>query len=277
MNFQKVIQSKLQELKKYVDIIKSWWQWGEKWSSPFISRKVYDKIEKKWYREFKKFFKEKKKIFNDRYKELKWGVDFLWNMDRSVITKKELMEEDFFHLIEWLFLPDEFYNLFFYLFVASWDEFFEEISKNIENFGIEIETKPNKISQKFIEKITKYYKLLSERYVVKINWDLRDIIIFWFAEWKSNEKIRREIASKLEDYSLKRAYWIARTETNRIANWIQKDYYEQLWVKKYNVLPAIDACSKCKAKAERNPYRIDDDSWRPPFHPNCRCTIVPVI
>lgn len=70
---------------------------------------------------------------------------------------------------------------------------------------------------------------------------------------------------------------IARTETMRAANAAAVDRYKSLGVEKVEFLAAWDdrTCPECEGK-HGNIYPVDQAPTLP-IHPNCRCTLAPVI
>lgn len=104
-----------------------------------------------------------------------------------------------------------------------------------------------------------------------------------------------EVAGIIGEQASYRAERIARTEVARAFNMGQVDVYRQAGVRKDFVL-AGDACEVCNAIREEFPDPVDagdayvsigdsfggvtndySTSYAPPFHPNCRCAIVPVL
>jgi SPP1 gp7 family putative phage head morphogenesis protein len=92
-----------------------------------------------------------------------------------------------------------------------------------------------------------------------------------------NQLIRR--VREETDFGRNRSITIARTETMRAVNGAAKDRYEQTGVDRVEVLAALDdrVCDLCSSLHGRI-YPIDE---APDFpgntHPNCRCTLAPVI
>lgn len=94
-------------------------------------------------------------------------------------------------------------------------------------------------------------------------------------------KITKRIEGVLGDFKdayPRRAETIARTESLDALNTGAHDYIRDRGYKKFRVLTAGDdrSCDQC-LDMQGVEYDIDDTAHIPPFHPLCRCTIVPVI
>ena len=75
-----------------------------------------------------------------------------------------------------------------------------------------------------------------------------------------------------------RADMIAITETNTAYNAAALDTYTQAGVTGWDWLAYDDACETCLAAEAENPHSIDDtDVPSDASHPNCRCTVIPVL
>lgn len=92
----------------------------------------------------------------------------------------------------------------------------------------------------------------------------------------------REIAARIRsvaNMAKSRADMIARTETIRAFNTAAEKRYKLAGVKKYQFIAAKEerTCMRCLSH-DGKIYRFDDaGAPKPPLHPRCRCTIVPVI
>jgi len=89
-------------------------------------------------------------------------------------------------------------------------------------------------------------------------------------------QMSREIRGKVGTMTRYRADMIARTETIRAYNEAARNTYKKAGVKKYIWVAAYGerTCPEC-ADRDGNIYDMDDSP--PPLHPNCRCSISPVI
>ena len=78
----------------------------------------------------------------------------------------------------------------------------------------------------------------------------------------------------------KRAFVIARTEISRGLNVAANDNYKELGVEEVEWL-ALDTDDDCATNAEQGPMPLgaefDSGDTEPPAHPNCRCTLAPVV
>ena len=77
-----------------------------------------------------------------------------------------------------------------------------------------------------------------------------------------------------------RAFVIARTEISRGLNVAANDNYKDLGVEEVEWL-ALEECEICAENADSDPVPVGSEfpsgDTEPPAHPNCRCTIAPVI
>ena len=74
---------------------------------------------------------------------------------------------------------------------------------------------------------------------------------------------------------------LMRTETSYVQNQTAAKSYEDAGCTDYEILTASDrrTCSRCAAQnGKRYPFTaMQPGENAPPFHPNCRCTILPVV
>lgn len=72
---------------------------------------------------------------------------------------------------------------------------------------------------------------------------------------------------------------LIRTETLAIHNKASVDSYKALGMEYLEVLPEADACSVCQEHAGKLiPVEEANEGWNiPPFHPNCKCCVMPVV
>lgn len=94
-----------------------------------------------------------------------------------------------------------------------------------------------------------------------------------------------DLADNIEElgsFSPERAEMIARTEVIRANNQGHLEAFRSSGVvkqKEWSCAP--DACDECQANEDQGPIDLDDafesGDDAPPGHPNCRCTIVPVV
>lgn len=70
---------------------------------------------------------------------------------------------------------------------------------------------------------------------------------------------------------------VARSETIRATSTGRAAEFRDMGVTMVNILTATGAEEECLALAAAGPYPVDEASGLLPVHPNCRCTIIPVI
>lgn len=101
--------------------------------------------------------------------------------------------------------------------------------------------------------------------------ELREGILSGEGSYKLKKRI-----SKVFKMSTHRAEMIARTETIRSFNAAAWDRYRRVGVKKFRWLAALDerTCVVCGA---RDGEVFRGNQQKPPAHPNCRCSIIPLF
>ena len=88
------------------------------------------------------------------------------------------------------------------------------------------------------------------------------------------EVIKRELVKNL-NITQTQAERLFRTETSRFFNEATHDTYKQAGIKTFEFLAEADACDVC-GSLDGKIYDINAGT-PVPVHPNCRCTILPVI
>lgn len=115
---------------------------------------------------------------------------------------------------------------------------------------------------------------------------LIDIIAAGLQDGKSIPEIRKQITETFDQYSKTQAQRITRTEVLRTSNIAAVDAWEQSGVvvgKQWLVAPGADAeCLVYNGKIkvlDGNFYNSQNEfeNGDPPIHPNCRCTLLPVL
>ena len=97
--------------------------------------------------------------------------------------------------------------------------------------------------------------------------------------FKAGETID-QIARRVRDVtgkSMNKAITIARTETLAAGNAAAKERYLEAGIERVEFVAALDdrVCEECE-DLHGNTYPIGE-APSPPIHPNCRCTLVPLI
>ncbi|GEP72021.1 hypothetical protein [Lentilactobacillus rapi] len=69
---------------------------------------------------------------------------------------------------------------------------------------------------------------------------------------------------------------IVRSESSRMINGINMATYKMHGITQVEVVGEPGICQYCQGIVDANPYKIDD-APQPPFHPNCRCELVPYL
>jgi len=135
----------------------------------------------------------------------------------------------------------------------------------------------NEPPQAVIDFLEDYELRLSQSTAVQVDQRLKNIIINGVADGKSTANIAKDIRKTFNTLSKSKSQIIARTETIRGSGQAQKGAYSNAGIAKVAVMPAVTACPICMSVAWNNPYDVNDNAAYPPFHPNCRCSVVPVL
>lgn len=99
-------------------------------------------------------------------------------------------------------------------------------------------------------------------------------------------ELMARVNDTFETWNRDRAEVIARTETIRASNQAALDSYKQSGVVHRKAwLASPESCEACQELEAYGPIAIDDeffgdsysDGQGPPLHPNCTCTIIPVV
>lgn len=92
-------------------------------------------------------------------------------------------------------------------------------------------------------------------------------------------KTARILNSELTDIRRSRAEVLARTEFMNAHTQATAESYQAHGIEKADVLTAGDSrvCAQCKALAAGNPYPVAEIRTILPAHPQCRCSIAPVV
>lgn len=126
-----------------------------------------------------------------------------------------------------------------------------------------------------------------------------DIIDQWNNQWLDTTTIAEEIRFKFQQFNLFRAKMIARTEITRASNEASQIAREENGIEKKERFTAMDErlCEFCNSMNWKvvwikqsywdkwdtitvwdNSMKLDyETTEHPPLHPNCRCTLLPVI
>ncbi|KMK52895.1 Phage Mu protein F like protein [Fructobacillus sp. EFB-N1] len=70
------------------------------------------------------------------------------------------------------------------------------------------------------------------------------------------------------------------TETARVQGDVQRDSYKQSGIDRYEIVYERRACQTCISIAKSGPYKLSEAEVGTnmyPFHPNCMCSIMPVL
>lgn len=161
-----------------------------------------------------------------------------------------------------------------------WQRGAEFASRQLKRFGIELLIPPtfSVIDEETVNQLKnlqlELIKGLSEETKKALAFQLRDGLM----KGDSIRELTKRVQKVTKDAKWK-AERIARTESTRVFNTAAIDRYQRAGIKRYRVLEANDerTCRTCMLYHNRI-FRFDDPAApRPPFHPNCRGTVVPVI
>ncbi len=241
--------------------------------NPIIIHSEIKKRAKKYEREIKKIYQQSKKDFNEKYSNLK-------SPTRTFLFRKaDISLDQWYVLISWLLSQEELQDTFIQQFVDGElnKSFMDVLWNTIIEFNLDFPKWFGSIDPRVVEEYTKFNIELSKRIITRQEEVLKNIVTFGIEDGQSNDTIAKNIRTKFDFFTNYEAKRIARTETIRASSRWALAAYDELWVKFYELLPADWACMICTGKASQNPYRLDDASARPPLHPSCRCSTLPVI
>ena len=93
-----------------------------------------------------------------------------------------------------------------------------------------------------------------------------------------NKNLIKKQLNQILSISFYNARRITTTELSRLYNTSTMEKYKEAGIKEYQILAERDSrtCEEC-LKLDGKKFPITDLFDRPPFHPNCRCTILGVI
>ena len=74
-----------------------------------------------------------------------------------------------------------------------------------------------------------------------------------------------------------RGILIARTEVNRAMTDAALDLFKRAGIAMFNLVTHPTACQRCKDIEAANPHPISEVDAMPPIHPQCRCSVSPVV
>ena len=159
--------------------------------------------------------------------------------------------------------------------INSYTEAAKEVSKNL---GISF----SKIPIATIEKAILYpwsgsnFSDIIWKNASELAYKVKNVITTGLIKGSSYKDMAKDL-NKLMQNGEYNSLRVIRTETAHIVNQSALDRYKARGVKKVQIIVAADErmCTECGDK-EAAIYPIDY-SGLPPFHPNCRCTFIPII
>lgn len=180
---------------------------------------------------------------------------------------------------------------------SHFDAYFNEISKNeqtiINSLLIDIYRTTD------LKLLNNSWNLLNKKAVeiaVKTPWT-SDGINFSSRIWKNVNELKAEMQSIMLDSVMKgqnprktakriikrygvganQAERLVRTETMAIYNQAAAAGYQDLGIEQYEILGSPDD-HMCEPSGTRHyMYEFDEGHTAPPYHPNCKCCIIPVV
>lgn len=114
------------------------------------------------------------------------------------------------------------------------------------------------------------------RFEVRLN-DIRDSLVRMFNQGDNPLKIARELAADLDGYEAGRLRTLIRTEAAFASEGAISGTYAAAGVERYAVIGDPTTDGLCVSAQTNGPYLLTDDSRRPPLHPNCFCSQIPVV
>ncbi len=161
-----------------------------------------------------------------------------------------------------------------------WQRGAEFASRQLKRFGIQIVIPP--VFSILDESVIDQLKNMQLELIKGLSDETKKALAFQLREGLLRGESVKELTKRVQkvtDDAKWKAERIARTEATRVFNQAAIDRYQKVGVKKYKILEAGDerTCRTCMLYHNRI-FRFDNQaSPKPPFHPNCRGTVIPVI
>lgn len=260
--------------------------------NPYMSAEAQVRRAKRYERRVQKVFRDSRARFNRAYRsrsKRRSGLTSLNPLAAARETRslrKGQMTQDGWQEIVSIAVQDMDTLMHAALFVNITEELrhvIEEVGTSILRIHaseIAIDTSaidPDFIPRETLEFFDAYELQLSRSTQTMVDNRLKDIIRNGLAQGHSNQRIRDTITGTYRNLTDSRAFMIARTETIRASAEGSKIAYLHAGIEMVDVLPAIDACPICVDIASGNPYKVNDVRAYAPFHPRCRCSVVPIV
>jgi len=101
-------------------------------------------------------------------------------------------------------------------------------------------------------------------------------------------EMARSIVDRVDKIGKTRATTLARTETINAHSSATIERYRQQGVEEVGIEPEVQiqtatdqkVCEQCADAAGRGPWTLDEfegSEYQPPLHPNCRCSVIPIV
>lgn len=258
---------------------------------------IEEKQEKKMILQLRKLFKDQEKAVKKRLEEITKGVEARTIRDEYRF-KKYWYEMKINIPALLLSIKKETRKFYLVLKPILKDTTTEVGSYVLEEMGIDIEFSDNEVIRKYLDKNTIKF---SKEVNVKTNKQIRATLTEGIMAKEGIYELTKRIEAVFSGAKGYRANMIARTETARVANFATTEAYRQSGVVKGKEwLTAFDerTCEWCVpmngkiVSLERDFFKEGDtfignegeileldyeNVGFPPLHPNCRCTLIPVL
>lgn len=114
------------------------------------------------------------------------------------------------------------------------------------------------------------------RNVNQLKAEMQDIMLDSVMKGQNPRKTAKRIVEKF-DVGVHQAERLVRTETMAIYTKAAHESYEELGVEQYEILGDPDD-HMCEPSGTRHfMYEFDEGHTAPPYHPNCKCCIIPIV
>lgn len=240
--------------------------------NPYFSHEKQTKRVKKYLKRIRKVYREMRERLKENYKQVR-----PFSLGAFARAEDPLTADEWAQVVSGVVVTSDFFEALEETVVNEVDVAFKEVYANvvdIHNLGV-VENKF--VPERVLEEFKTHEWKFSEATTKKIDQSIEDIIFYGVEDGLSNDNITKQIVNKFNQLEKYQAMRISRTETIRASARGTLAAYDELGVKEYEILPAFDACPICLDMETGNPYPIDDSSARPPIHPNCRCTVIPIV
>lgn len=263
-----------------------------------IKTKYWDKREEAYLKDENQFLNELTRIYQRAYKELEEELVMLYVeisndiVHQGSVNERQVLVSDLYKFNKWYETQNHIGSILQRLGQGLENRFQADLSdmyqKNYQEQGIT--STSQLLDQRLVDEAIRRCWVGNESWSTRIWSDvnqlgdrLRQGMIDCFTKGSDLRELRdslQDLVKQDVQQGLNRAMTLARTELSYVRNQATVDRYAAMGVKRYRVLVERDdkLCSICNGlKDTYDINRADVGVNLPPMHPNCRCTIIPVM